>query len=228
MVRKTILLLQLAVSLGAFSLVARRGEHLGIPDKPAWAWDDSDRITARMDDAAARVRVRRDRTRKSATGPATESVSTEPVDVIDGKYDPHLFLPFELFDQLMTMGFADDVRTRAVYRAIKDPYRQRLGLPEDMWERLESIAAPYRSDRKRERENAFSSLPATERLAEGKEIAMLLCRDRYAALQEADRQFGPSFKRFLYEAVASSMSSVVIRKDNDYEATLASVNGGCP
>jgi len=199
--------------------------------RASWEWDDNDRIAARMDAVAAAERVVRDEKKRGVSGKVS-SEGAEPlrdsrkaIDIIDGKHDPHLFLPFELFDQLVRLGFADDPLTSSAYRVSKEEQRRQLGLPPDMWERLESMVAPYRSDRTREREITFSSLPAQERRSEAARISMLLCRDRYAALMEAEGQFGPSFKRFLYTAVAPSMSAVVIIKPDP--AQLSLVNGGC-
>ncbi len=218
---------RLGVLFAVLCLSAQPSNRAGPAVKRAWEWDDGDRIVARLDKAAARERLRRhaQQWQSNRTGVGSAAVPTEPFDVIDGSDEPHLFLPWELFDAMMRMAFADDALTREAYRSTKEDQRQRLGLPEDMWERLESIAAAYRNDRRLERENAFSSLPKSSRDEEAVRIGELLCRDRYAALVEADRQFGPAFKRFLYTAVASSLSSLEILEPD--AATLESVNRGC-
>lgn len=198
------------------------------PNKQAWEWDDRDRIAARVDPAAAAERLRRGETvredsRLSAEGAGDSSMKA--VDIIDGRRDPHLYLPYELFDQLVRLGFADDPPTRSAYRESKDEQRRQLGLPEDMWERLDSIVAAYRSDRNRQHDVALSGLPGEDRASASTRIEMLVCRDRYAALQEGQTQFGPAFKRFLYTAVAVTMSDIVLQKPEPER--LATINGGC-
>ena len=196
--------------------------------KQAWEWDDGDRIAARMDSSAAAQRLQRhdkQRRRVSANSSAFTDDGAKAIDIIDGSHDAHLFLPFELFDQLVRLGFADDPHTRSAYRESKDRQRQQTGLPPDMWERLDSLVAAYRSDRHRERDIAFSSLSERDRRLESERLELQLCRDRYVAMREANHQFGPAFKRFLYTAVAASMSSTIVRPQNPQ--TLAVVNGGC-
>lgn len=199
--------------------------------KNSWEWSDAERIAARLNDveAAARVRAASGSLSRAShavgTAGATRVGSNDPHDVIVGSRDPQLFLKFELFDYMVRLSFADDEVTRSAYREIKDKRRAKLGLPPDMWQRLEVIVAPYRADRRREREIALSDRPEAERTADLKVVAALLCRDRFAALTEAEAQFGRAFDRFLYTAVAPDMIQVIARKPDD--RVLARVSGGC-
>lgn len=227
---KLVLLISALSILGQPALDPDRDQRDVKAVKQAWEWDDGDRIAARMDSSAAAQRLQRHdkqqrRNGVSANSSASTDYPAKAIDIIDGSHDAHLYLPFELFDQLVRLGFADDPQTRSAYRESKDKQRQEAGLPPDMWERLDSLVAPYRSDRKRERDIAFSSLSESDRRLESERLALQVCRDRYVAMREANHQFGPSFKRFLYTAVATSMSSTIVRAQNP--KTLAVVNGGC-
>ena len=192
-------------------------------DSSPWQWSDQDRIAARLNDAAAALRVRAHRASGAAEG-AGAAGSIEAYDVIVGNHDSHLFLPFEIFDNLISLAFADDPNARAAYRESKEDQRKELGLPGDMWEQLESIVAPYRAGRRQERHLAFSN-PTAEVRTEQQTNARMLCRDRLAALGEAQTTFGPAFKRFLYVAIAPTMTQVVLRKPDSNFVKVA--NGEC-
>lgn len=178
-------------------------------------WTDRDRFAARADAAAAAARLKRHpAVVASAARVAPRAMSAGPVaapyDVIDGSDDPHLFFEFEVFDSFVNFAFPSDPRARRAYHESVEKYRTRLGLPEDMWQTLEAITAAYRDDRARERAAGLSDSPKRDA-----ELALLtgpLCRDRFAALEEARREFGPAFTRFLYTAVAPGMSYVILQK----------------
>lgn len=164
-----------------------------------WAWSNGERIAARVDDSAAASRAR-----------------GEAYDVILGKRDPQLFLPVEVFDNVVSLAYADDPATRSAYRESKEEYRQALGLPSDMWTRLESTTAAYRAERRRERELALSGQTPAGSL-ESARVRVVLCRERFAALREAERELGSAFTRFLYVAAAPTMTKVVLRKPDAAE-----------
>ena len=153
------------------------------------------------------------------------SSAPKPHDVIVGSREPQLFFPFELFERALTLAYADDAKTREAYREAKEYQRKALGLPSDLWERLDAISTVYRADRRREREIALSTDPNLNRSAELQLVDKAICRDRFAALNEARAEFGPAFIRFLYVAVAPETTTVVFRRPD--AKVLTFVNGGC-
>ena len=204
-------------------------------DRPPWEWTDAERLALLTDDAAAAERVRTNRAswrpraiKVEAHAPGRAAAMPEPYDIIVGKRDPHLLFAWELFDVMVAQAFADNPIAREAYRGSKEEHRRNLQLPEDFWERLESITAPYRADRLREREIGLAQIgqQGSARIPESTEdMGSRLCRSRYAAIVEAQRQFGPVFIRFLYDAVTPGFSVVVLEKPGPKVLKIA--NGEC-
>jgi len=187
--------------------------------KEPWEWTDAERIAALSDPAAAAARLAAHRERMQTDGMSDERSDglaagfADPIDVINGKRDPHLYFTWELFDWLVAICYVDDPHTRETFRAIKEREAKRTvgGLPPDFWERLDAISAAYRGDLQRERQ-APSIPDAATRNAEMKAVAALLCHDRHTAFQEAKQEFGPWFERFLYKVIAPGKSAFVLEK----------------
>lgn len=177
-----------AVAFAAFASDARR----------PWQWSDGERLAERSNAAAAARR-------------AADRRVAEPhvYDVIDGSDEPHLFFEFELFDQMMRLAYADDARTREVYRESKETVRQTLGLPPDFWERVGAIAAAYRNDRLEERRLGLAAARSPQHEAEQHAVTARMCRDRFAALAALRQEF-PRFNEFLYTAVAPTVSMTIL------------------
>lgn len=192
----------------------------------AWEWSNDQRLSLRADPTAAASRVRD--AKPLLEGYVTQTGSDPVYDVIVGSRDAHLLLPFEIFGQLVRMGLAEDPVTRKAYRLAKDALREQLGLPSDMWVQLESIAAPYQASMREQRDYATRTIrtyDTSDRKSSKRILSDRVCRDRHAALSEAQSRFGRSFVRFLYEGVAADMVEVVLRQP-DF-ARLRSVDGGC-
>src|SRR5258708_23716017 len=93
--------------------------------KPPWRWTLDERLSAINDPAAAaeRLRVAQGRPgwplakRASNANPGP----SDQVDFISGRDHPELLLPWELFDNMMTMAYADDTEVRSVFREAKSP-----------------------------------------------------------------------------------------------------------
>lgn len=183
--------------------------------KRPWQWSDEERVAALLDDAAAAHRMENHRARQRENRLTVETsaieLTTGPVDVVDGRRDPQLFFPFELFQQLIKMAYATNANVRLTYRASKNDQRVALGLPEDMWDTLDAIAAAYRT--------------AQFENSRGRHTAADLCRTRHSALIEAQATFGPSFTRFLYSAVAPDVVRQYIRRPDRTILTVA--KGDC-
>jgi hypothetical protein len=190
-------------------------ESLGAEDsRKPWEWSDEERIAARADATQAAARTRR------AAGVSFEvTAPTKPYDIIDGKRDAHLMLEFEVFEHMLRMAFADDALTRQVYRASKEAQRQQAGLPSDFWQQMEVISAPYRASYEAHRLQARGD-------ASDEPLSTAVCRDRFRALTESRERFGTALSRFLYIAVAPSITEMVVRRPDT--ARLRVLSRGCP
>ena len=191
-----------------------------------WEWTDEERFAALMDKEAAAQRVKTDREHQNRSPLKAESSSVEEpypfVDVIVGKRDPHLLFPIELFMTLVVSAYSENTDERLSRRVSAEETRRALGLPDDMWDRLEAISAAYRAA---EAANIAYSVSHSEKTNDVNPTVAPLCRERYAALIEAEQTFGPKFKQFLYMAVAPTLSvSYVHRLD---ERFLRVAKGHC-
>ncbi len=219
-------LLFASVSLLSSSNASTHSE--GSSSRKPWQWNDAERIASRTDAVAAADRVRADAAAAHAEPKGIQTSAAQPAqpfDVIDGKRNPELLLTQEVFDAMIRLAFADQAITRTAYRESKEQYRKELGLPSDFWERLGVISGPYIAERRREREVAFSNLPAPDRAAEAAQVSTLMCRDRFAAISEARASFGERFDQFLYLAIAPGISIAALRAPD--AAIVQRVSGGC-
>jgi hypothetical protein len=195
-----------------------------------WRWSDDARVSALLDERAAAVRVEAAQRRQSHRGIASSALpqphGTTFVDVIDGRRDPHLFFPFELFQHFVLSAYTPNVNVRIAYRSSKSDALRQHELPADMWERLEAITAAYRGAMQHEESNA----PAYNRTqqADSRQLRATtsMCRDRHAALLEAQATFGPEFTKFLYTAVAPDIQRRLLRRA-DRTRLLRAANGEC-
>ncbi|HEX7155314.1 MAG TPA: hypothetical protein VF618_27860 [Thermoanaerobaculia bacterium] len=197
--------------------------------KPAWEWTLEERIAVRTNGERARERVRyRDRTRTTAA-PAAGSETRATVDAFSGKTHPELFLPHEVFGELVDIAFITDTTGPLIRKGLMPEVRQH-GLPADFWLRLESISAPYLADiravrilittaRADQSDNVRHETAVATRHAD-------LCRSRAAALKAARNEFGPErLDRFMYEVIAVNM---FISSDLLSSAELLRhIEGGC-
>lgn len=198
--------------------------NLGQSPKKPWMYTIEERIALRTDPRLARERV------AAADRLQPRSESRDPaarpwVDDIDGKTHPELFLPNQVFGNLVEVAFVSNPRTReAVQRGFASEIA-RHGLPADFWQRLETISTVYISD-----STAIWKILAGMRRQEGAAHArsqaqldlknLDACRSRVDALAAARREFGQDlFDRFLYEVIAVGMFSVT---DRLYDAEVLS------
>jgi hypothetical protein len=209
------LLLLVRVALAALPLIAQT------PKLP-WEWSDAERIAALTDDAAAAARLRIYRaSQPQAVTYNVDGTASDPnatvYDRIDGSRDPHLFFPFELFDSLVRMSYADEFITRRASRERVAGDLEAIGLPADFWDSLELISTAYRTDRKDAEHYRLSRRPEAEKHAALDVIYKRMCHDRRAAMREAQERFGPKFNQFLYAAIAPTMTSLVLHKPDAEE-----------
>lgn len=203
------------VSVMAVSLPTLGAEQRA---KPAWEWTVEERIAARTNPELARERARDGARRNPASTAAVEGKRRAPVvDNFNGKTHPELFLPHQVFDQLVKLAFTGDARASEIVQSGFASRVREHGLPNDFWERLRVISAVYVAD-----ENALTDALARVRRESGarrqraeQTLAITrdqVCRSRADALAEARRVFGRErFDRFLYEAVAPGMFSTAFK-----------------
>lgn len=201
---------------GVLALLAVFAADAQQAKKAAWEWTVDERLAGRADAAAARERVMANREKWKAPPVSAMSTATpsQPYDVVLGAQHPELFLSYELFDNMTRQAFSDDSRMRVVYRETIDKQRAAAGLPPDWLDRLEGLSASYLSTSKRVYDGERD--PASQER---------MCRDRFAAMTAARRDFGAAFDRFLYSAVAPDMFIFAISKP-DIES-LRRIEGGC-
>jgi hypothetical protein len=150
--------------------------------------------------------------RAESSTPATAASSAEQLPtVIDGNRNPELFLPWELFDDLLREAYVGPSEARDVIRATFLERATRLSLPSDFWDKLAVAAASRLELIAREREllaTRSAADPGSRRRldAELDQIEGLLCGARIESLRKARVAFGEeTFTRFLYVAVAPNL-----------------------
>jgi hypothetical protein len=188
--------------------------------KPAWKWTLDERLAKRFDPAAMEARVRekdaeqkaiRDRYQLTEDGDPLFKVdpqAKQPIDVVDGKRSPEIFLPYELFTYLLDRGLPADGLVDVEWKGRFDAQAAALGFGQDLWPRLEKAAGPFLE---LQGEAARLRLPQPKSFTEYKKdrTAIRWCRMRAQALASAKAEFGDEpFLRLLYEAVAPTVGTV--------------------
>ncbi len=162
--------------------------------KPPWLFTDEERIVARF-----------------RAVPLPQPGQTSAYE-IDGKLEPHLFMPHELFDILLN-GVGNDAQIRARGRAALASGLNGIGFadPDVFWSDLEKIARPYL---------ILKTEPKLQRVE--------LCAARIAALGQARRQFGATkFDQLLYVLIAPDLRLSHATNLPDAEARLRREARGC-
>ena len=191
-----------------------------------WQLSLEERVALRTNPSLARERVR---LRQTATeSEATSHESQQWADDFDGKTHPELFLPHEVFDELIKMAFLGSSHSRFVVQTGFMREVRRHELPHDFWEQLESISAEFAAEAQSVRD-LLASRPRHAGDEVAREAALAtkhaaVCRSRAAALAAARNAFGPErFDRFLYEVIATKMfmasdtlvATEVLRRNED-------------
>lgn len=213
------------VVVALLSVTALASQPPDTPKKQPWEWTDDERIAMLMDERAAAKRIGEAIASgkvKLGKGPRPKGLGL-PIDSISGSRDPHLFMPHELFDSLIRTVFAEDAETREAWQGAKEAARLEAGLPDDVWDRLEQIAAAYIHARRREYEIAASTIPEPQKWALMEPVSMERCREAYYARIAADAEFGPAFRKFLY---ISARSHGVLTFERDAES-IRRLSRGC-
>jgi hypothetical protein len=207
--------------------------------KPAWEWTLDERIAKRLDPAMIRERTQaseRDRVEKDGFTPevrASVGLLATPVRfIVEGRRDPELLMPFELFGSIIEGVGEPDNRsgTRRVYR---DEIRESGWQEELFWQTLQEATAEYvkAQEERVAMELKALTLPPAERRAlsikaEARNTAE--CGLRMDALQKVRQKLGTEkFDRFLYEKVAPNVGISSDFPFGNEEWRLRYIEGGC-
>jgi hypothetical protein len=206
--------LRFLVSLCLLCVVGLPTIAQSVQQRKSWEWTLEERIASRTSADAARVRLQQNKPEKRQLV-STAKKSSTVVDSFTGRTHPELFLPHQVFGQLVGLAFLSDVRTGEVFREGMTPDVMRHGLPSDFWEKLRSITTIYAADEYALR-GAMSRASANQITQEQLNVRHnALCRSRADALFEARQQFGRRrFDRFLYEVMAVNMFSAAFSLPN--------------
>jgi hypothetical protein len=211
---------------GAHLMKAQEAKVRVKPEKPAWQWTLDERLAQRFDPEARRARVAAKIAEETAYRKKSEAAGSAPlegaggfvegnrgkdVDVINGRKNPELFLPLELFTYLIQDAFPPEGVDPSEYRHMIEERAVVLGFGKDLWARLAKIAALVLT-LERQREELARKNPAAVRMKSGAEMDdsdLALCRARAEALARAEVEFGKeSFLRLLYQATINSTEVV--------------------
>lgn len=213
---------------GVVGLIAAAASLLTASSKKdAWQWTLEERIANRTNPSLARERIARGRRVQMQSNPNLATI----VDRFDGKTHPELFLPHEVFDELVQMTVASQPRTSQAARAALAPEVRSHGLPPDFWERLQSITTIYVADMQSLQDIGVAArqdnAPGRRRAESALEIKRQeLCRSSSEALATAREVFGrEKLDRFLYDVIAVHMFYAADRVPDP--ALLRKTAGGC-
>lgn len=202
--------------------------------KPAWQWTLEERLAKRFDPAQIQARAIAERARQQelqAMGmPGTRSGRVHKLqDSFNGQETPELFLPSELFENLLLRGFPPDGRHQQESRRSLEERAAALGFGADFWKRLGRAAAPYLELRRERDRLALADQRSTTEASRlnGALTPNALCQARHKALNDAKALFGEEvFLRLLYEAVAPNLGVAYLVEDG-IEEDLRRTEGGC-
>lgn len=211
------------------------------PAKAAWQWTNDERLAARFDPASII-----ERSSPEATQPYGASASATPsgrmqsqgvgtprtTNIIIGRRNPELFMPFELFDRLVRDGVsAADADAQARFRERLSRVIAPVMNPQDFWLTIETASQPFaNADREVRHLSASLSDAASDRrpkiLREINDAQQPMCRARAEALLLAEKSIGrEKLYRVLYDGVAPELSTF-----GGAEATaeqMRHIAGGC-
>ncbi len=199
--------------------------------RSAWEWRSERRIAERLDPVMIRERNGAEAARSNGgrTPAATAQTVTEINDpgtieyFIDGRRNPELFLPHELFDALMS-GLGPDPDLSMKQRGFYRHSIRTLGFDDArLWEGLESVSGTYLV---LNRGNA-GTLAGTQQEVRDAETAR--CRARHEAMEAARSLFGRDrFDKLLYTVIAPSMiSATAVSNLEEHQRSLAEAARGC-
>lgn len=211
-------------------------------ERAAWEWSDEERLKQRFDPVSIRERTSREATEPYGVQPpkvvrgasnTTQSVDATAGNLIVGRRNPELLMPFELFSFLIAQGFTGDAAARAAFRKSVAPQIEATAIaPEAFWSAVEEAAAAF--IRNQQQEGALLSQLNEAKTDEGrtairqqlKNLQQPQCQQRAAALEAVTKRLGRSVVyRVLYEGIAPSLNVTSVEPDT--AARLQFVARGC-
>ena len=153
--------------------------------------------------------------------------------VIIGRQNPELFMPFELFSSLIDHAFTGEgIEQQQFRRSLVSPIDD-VGLtPDAFWASLDTAAAPYIANIRQEHDLARKLQLAksdNERAPIRQQLNAVQqpqCSLRTAAIESAATRIGrTNLYRVLYEGIAPRMS--VSSMEPDTPARFRYIAGGC-
>jgi hypothetical protein len=146
---------------------------------------------------------------------------------IDGKSEPELFLPGELFTFLLNDAFHESALHEQEMRTSIEERAAVLGFGSDLWVRLEKVTAPYLRLRDERNLRALAAHARSEAHEDSEKDSLALCRALAKAFAAAKEEFGEEeLLRLLYEVEASTMS-LTFGSTEDMSDHLRYREGGC-
>jgi hypothetical protein len=210
-----------------------------VRSREAWQLTDDERITARLDPEKIRQRMAAhasamNRLHGSGASSGMSMSSGQPLMFrIDGAENPELFLPFELFANLLRgVDMKLTPNDRQMARAMLEPKIKTFGFePEAFWTALGSSTTGYFKARDGGGLTAASKRARTEATPSPSgpnDGHIALCRGRLMALSSARDHFGrETFDRFLYTVVAPTLTVTSSPPGPDEGSGLRYLAGGC-
>ncbi len=185
--------------------------------KRAWEYSDDERLAIRFDATSIRARAAHASAEASqrklhATTNAESLPDALLPNTIDGKRNPELFMPHELFTSLVADLVRGPAERREQVRAKLSAVIRPSMDPDDFWRRFDAAVAPYVALAEREqslvqRINAASAAERTALFDELRLVQEPMCAARARSLRAAAIAIGRQpLYRLLYEAVAPQMA----------------------
>jgi len=229
--------------VSAPGIAAAQAQIGGGSPKPAWKWTLEERLAKRFDPEQVKARANERRAEQRAAArrlppdpdglfaeDAPSAMSGQVNETIEGRKTPELFLPMELFDHLLSMGFPPGGGGELETRRIIEQRAAALGFGQDLWQRLSRATAGYLAfQRERERFARANSHRSREQESNLDDDGLRWCRARAAAFSAAKAEFGEEkLFRLLYEGVTPSFSRTYVVDDpTEHLQFLRFVERGC-
>lgn len=193
----------------------RRANPGNLPKiKSAWEYSEDERLARRFDPESIRERALPEATEPYGARPRIESSAhSDPgklPNVIIGRRNPELFMPHELFVQLVIASIVEE--RRDTFRDRLNPMISEIMPTEMFWSRLESASAPYTALLRRELDLAAGLKEASsdDREVLLQQIGTLQepqCATRADAIRAISAAVGEvPLLRVLYEGIAPTMA----------------------
>ena len=211
-----------ALSILLAATVAAQTVHSAqVAPKEAWQWTDEERLSSRFNPTAIAQRNaarRADSIQGTNTAASIESTGTTSLEYfIDGRRDPALFMPHELFENLLIV-VGSDASVRARGRRVLEPGLISLGFndPSSFWADLEKDSKPFLVLK--------AQFVAHDAHFSDKE----LCAARAAALARVRKRVGSArFDQLLYVLIAPGLQYSQATSFPDPAARLRHEAEGC-